>query len=397
MRKAFALLFLIGCSDEVLVAEERCGAPCAIVDGAVVVNQEALDVTCRPGKSVCKDEALECPDYVPPTLEELCGEFDDDDCDPSTTEGNILIMPGWYNNTCDDTEVGVCKKSYMVCVDGELVCDNRYKAPEVCDTEFRDEDCDGLVNERDPDMSFTVPIFRYDGDMNTANVGACRAGVVRCIDGIQRYDGMVLPRAEECGNQIDDDCDGLTDEREGEVEPRSFALLIDYSGSMFDYIENVEQALCDWSITRPADYFGIGGFGVANSGNSFEYIEIIPFSPAAEACRAMSQNNPMSGGTEYAAKAGLLFLYDNTWPTSDRNIIIFSDEELQNFSATDEENFINMCTGDSIQLGVYTNFDVEYTYQNIVDGCNGWVEYLASQSRMINSLTSRFAGTCSEQ
>jgi hypothetical protein len=397
MRKTLTLLLLllVGCSDEILVSKEVCGAPCAVVDGAVLTNDEALAATCRPGESVCDaDKNVSCPGYVPPADEELCGGFIDDDCDPATKESDIEIRPYAYNNTCPDTELGVCKKSYMVCVDGEMVCDRRLRSSEVCDTDKEDEDCDGLVNERDPDMVFTVPLFRYDGEPLTVNVGSCRAGVARCVDGVQRYEGMILPRAEECGNDADDDCDGLTDEAEGQIEPRAFLLLIDYSGSMLDYRNAVEQALCDWSISRPGDFFGIGGFGAVTSQNIFEYTEIVPFTNAVQACQAMSDENPLAGGSEYAARAGLLFLEDNSWPTSDRNIIIFSDEELQYYSTTEEGSFIGMCSEDSIRLGIYTNPDVEYTFDPIVNGCGGWVEYLGSRNAMIDSLTAHFAGSC---
>jgi hypothetical protein len=395
MRKALILLFLIGCSDEILVAQEVCGAPCAIVDGVVLTNSDALAATCRPSRSVCDaDKKVSCPDYTPPTDDELCGGFPDDDCNPDTKESDIEIRPYVYSNTCPDTEIGVCKKSYMICVDGGMICDNRLRTSEVCDTEEEDEDCDGLVNERDPDMVFTVPLFRYDGEPLTANVGACRAGVARCIDGEQRYEGMILPRAEECGNNVDDDCDGLVDEPEGQVDPRAFLLLIDYSGSMIDYRNIVEQALCDWSISRPGDFFGIGGFGVATSQNIFQYTEIVPFTSAVAACQAMSDTNPFSGGSEYAARAGLLFLEDNSWPASDRNVIIFSDEELQYYSITDEDNLINMCAENSIRLGIYTTPSAEWTFDPIVSGCSGWVEYLGSRNAMSDSLTARFAGLC---
>ena len=108
----------------------------------------------------------------------------------------------------------------------------------------------------------------------------------------------------------------------------------------------------------------------------------------------MSDENPLAGGSEYAARAGLLFLEDNGWPTSDRNIIIFSDEELQYYSTTEEGSFIGMCSEDSIRLGIYTNPAVEYTFDPIVNGCGGWVEYLGSRNAMIDSLTAHFAGSC---
>ena len=391
------LLLITGCSDELLIPEKRCGVPCAIVDGGVLINEDALTATCRPGTSECdEDKNIICPNYTPPEDHELCGSFKDDDCNPDTTEEDISIAPGSVGNTCYNTEKGVCKRSYMVCVNGEMVCDRRDMSSEVCDADGKDEDCDGLVNDDDPSLVLTIPSFRYDGDPSTANIGACRVGVAMCDGNVQRYEGMVLPRAEECGNNIDDDCDGAIDEQEGDVAPRSFLLLIDYSGSMTDYIDNVEQALCDWSINRPNDYFGIGGFGISSVNNVFEYEQIAGFSTATDACQQMSAANPIAGGSEYSARAGLLFLDDNSWPTTDRNIIIFSDEEYQQYSSNEAPLFVQECTDSSIVLGIYTNSDVEYSYQEITDGCGGWIEYLLSTNAMIQTLTSHFAGHCSQ-
>ncbi|MFO0556520.1 MAG: MopE-related protein [Polyangiales bacterium] len=56
------------------------------------------------------------------------------------------------------------------------------------------------------------------GPRATAGVGACRRGVQRCIGSgelgrwSETCEGAVAPVAERCGNMIDDDCDGATDE-----------------------------------------------------------------------------------------------------------------------------------------------------------------------------------------
>lgn len=53
--------------------------------------------------------------------------------------------------------------------------------------------------------------FCYDGPPDTRGRGACQQGSQECIGGRwSSCNGQVLPRAEVCGNAIDEDCDGQT-------------------------------------------------------------------------------------------------------------------------------------------------------------------------------------------
>jgi hypothetical protein len=395
MRNLLLLCLLASaCSDEILVPENKCGVPCAVRLREILFNEEALAVTCRPSVSVCDENGVpSCPDYMPPATEEICGFLEDDDCDASTTEADIRIHPGDSRNRCRYTEQGACKSASVICIDGELVCDPNFSRPEVCDTQFEDEDCDGLVNGMDPSMTLTVPPFVYDGDISTVNVGICRAGVARCIDGHQVYDGMITPQEEQCGNRLDDDCDGFVDEASDDSDPRSFLLVVDYSGSMDVYIDSVEIALCNWSLSRPQDVFGVAAFGV--SGRREEYLMISPFSSAADACADMLSLNYYPGGIEYAANATLRFLDGEDWLTEERAVIIFTDERYQEYLPDDADRLIEGCDLNDYTVGVYTLRHLHDSFANIAAGCNGWLDDLSFYpEQMINSLTSRFAGIC---
>jgi len=395
MRNLLLLCLLVSaCSDEILVPENKCGVPCAVRLRELLLNEEALAATCRPSVSVCDADGVpSCPDYIPPTTQEICGFFEDDDCDPSTTEANIVIHPGDSRNRCRYTEQGACKNANTICIDGELVCDPGFSRPEICDAQFEDEDCDGLVNGMDPSMTLTVPPFVYDGDISTVNVGICRAGVARCVDGIQVYEGMITPRDEECGNRLDDDCDGLVDEASDDSEPRSFLLVIDYSGSMDVYIDSVETALCNWSLSRPQDIFGVAAFGI--SGRREEYLMISPFSSATDACADMLGLTYHAGGLEYAANATLRFLEEESWLTEERAVIIFTDEYYQVYAPSDTPRLIESCEENDYTVGVYTLRHFHNSFANIAAGCNGWLDDLSVRpEQMVNSLTSRFAGNC---
>lgn len=395
MRKLLLLCLLAsGCSDEILIPRNKCGVPCAISLREILLNEDALEATCRPATSVCDEDGVpSCPDYVPPAPRELCGFFEDDDCDPSTTEADIFIPPGDWKNSCHLTEKGACKKANLVCIDRELVCDPNYARPEVCDSQFQDEDCDGLVNGMDSSMVLIGPPFSYDGDISTANVGVCRAGVARCVDGVEVYEGMVTPGEELCGNRLDDDCDGFVDEASDDSDPRSFLLAIDYSGSMDVYIDSVENALCNWSLSRPQDIFGVAAFGV--SGRREEYLMVSPFSSATDACADMLGLDYYAGGVEYAANATLRFLEEENWQTEERAVIIFTDENYQQYGPDDALRLIDSCEANNYTVGVYTPIYFQDSFANIAAGCNGWLDDLSIHPEiMVNSLVSRFAGNC---
>jgi hypothetical protein len=56
----------------------------------------------------------------------------------------------------------------------------------------------------------------YEGPVGTANVGACRVGVQRCLQGLTHRLGLggcemqTLPSTEDCADRIDNDCNGRT-------------------------------------------------------------------------------------------------------------------------------------------------------------------------------------------
>ncbi len=69
----------------------------------------------------------------------------------------------------------------------------------------------------DPNESGLVPARPDDSESEcgTSNAGVCRSGVVACLegsDGNAICDEVRLPGVEVCGNGLDDDCDGNTDE-----------------------------------------------------------------------------------------------------------------------------------------------------------------------------------------
>ncbi|MDP3273745.1 MAG: MopE-related protein [Deltaproteobacteria bacterium] len=141
---------------------------------------------CGPGRTYCVRGAMTAcvSTRVPST--EICNNIDDN-CNGAIDEG--LMRPcssacGAGTETCTRGAWGMCSAA----APGVEVCNGR------------DDDCDGLVDEMLP-----------DGPACGATVGACRAGVMRCVGGAMACVGATGPSPEVCNN-IDDNCNGMTDE-----------------------------------------------------------------------------------------------------------------------------------------------------------------------------------------
>ncbi|MBD3208515.1 MAG: hypothetical protein GF370_03610, partial [Candidatus Nealsonbacteria bacterium] len=97
---------------------------------------------------------------------------------------------------------------------------------EVCDNE-KDDDCDGLVDENDPDCEgpeCTNFYWDEDGDNYGTSDFVCALSATSSYTATQDGDcddtkPLVYPGAAEvCDNDIDDDCDGLVDEEDPDCE-----------------------------------------------------------------------------------------------------------------------------------------------------------------------------------
>ena len=138
---------------------------------------------CQRGVKTCNATGTAwgaCVGEVTPVAE-VCGNGIDDDCDGSTDEGCTTCVP----------------------------------TAEVCGDHV-DNDCDGSTDEGcgnvcPPGEEWTC----YTAPLSTDGIGACHRGVKTCLPDGSGYGscvGEVTPSPEVCGNGIDDDCDGSTDE-----------------------------------------------------------------------------------------------------------------------------------------------------------------------------------------
>jgi hypothetical protein len=374
---------------------------------------------CLPPDPVCRSGQYECPDQDALGME-VCDGIDND-CDglidENTEEYPLFSDPFVYEGPMNTVNIGPCQIGLKECIDGiEIVVGMVVPEPEACN--FIDDDCDGEVDESDTGGPLYSP-GTYTGPPGTEGVGICSPSMYVCEDGDMTELSESLPRQENCENFIDDDCDGLIDESDGELTPQSFFIVIDVSGSMRQYLDPLARALCNWSTTNllAQSKFALGyGGGIGSWGHSgaTTSIGIIhDFTDAATICDIMTDDQGdfslgvYGGGSEYMPEAMMLGHSSSelTWPTGlNKQILVFSDEPVQATSSVSMiiEDLKSDCNTYNYQVGIFASEHANdwSSWEPIIDpnepnSCEGFMYPLETDSQlMVEYLNEAFLGNC---
>lgn len=253
MRTIIFFSFLIACSDNSSLGRV-CPSEC--YSGAVGTKDVGI---CRAGKPVCNErmEIIDCFGEVLPEQEEICSGKDED-CSGLSDDyiyplRSYSFQSGQYGlDEYPCLSLGECRNGRAECVNGSWKCiylptvelnsdGNVTEKETLCDQ--KDGDCDGRTDE-----DLFIGQYCYEGEIGTEIYPPCHPGSLLCRSGNVECVNQVIPSPEICGDQVDNDCDGVINNTTIALNTDfDIVFLVDTSGSMAYTISSVAGALDAYS------------------------------------------------------------------------------------------------------------------------------------------------------